>query len=82
LERIPTLSKLKIKLGQLIFKGELLTINPNIGGIGQLNRELSIQEYVRLKSIMLFVLWCALAQHVLIIKKKQFVKMQELEYCG
>jgi apocytochrome f len=82
LEGIPALSKLKVKPGQLISKGEPLTINPNAGGVGQLNRELSIQEHVRLKSIILFVLWCALAQHALIVKKKQFAKVQELEYCG
>jgi apocytochrome f len=82
LDRIPKLLKLKIKVGQLVFKGEFLARDSNLGGMGQLNRELSIQEYVRLKLIMLVVLWCTLAQHLIIIKRKQFIKIQELQFCG
>jgi apocytochrome f len=82
LDGIPELLELKVKAGQLVSKGEPLTGGGNPGGIGQLNRELSIQEHVRLKSIILVVLWCTLAQHSMIIKRKQFIKVQELQLCG
>jgi apocytochrome f len=84
LEGLPDtdLAPLTVEVGQYVQKGDNLTANPNAGGFGQATRDLGLQEPVRLKGMLLGLIWTTIANNSLLIKKKQFQKVQELEICG
>jgi apocytochrome f len=68
-----------IKLGQFIFKDNLLTLDPNIGGFGQAETEIVLQNENRIIGYLIFCLAIFLCQIFLVIKKKQFEKVQAAE---
>jgi len=56
-----------------------LTNNPNIGGFGQADAEIVLQDPLRIQGMLLFFASVILAQIFLVLKKKQFEKVQLAE---
>ena len=53
-----------------------LTINPNVGGFGQIETEIVLQDPLRVQVLVLFLIFVVLGQMFLVFKKKQFEKVQ------
>ena len=68
--------------GQTVAAGDFLTTNPNVGGFGQKDTEVVLQNPTRIKFLVLFLAAIMLAQIFLVLKKKQIEKVQaaELEF--
>ena len=56
-----------------------LTLDPNVGGFGQNETEIVLQNPNRVKGMIVFFFTVTLAQILLVIKKKQFEKVQAAE---
>jgi len=67
------------KTGQIVTKDTLLTTDPNIGGFGQAETEIVLQNPDRVIGYLVFCLAVILCQIFLVIKKKQFEKVQAAE---
>ena len=65
--------------GQIVTKETLLTTDPNIGGFGQAETEIVLQNPDRVIGYLVFCLAVILCQIFLVIKKKQFEKVQAAE---
>ena len=67
------------KPGQVVTKDSLLTTDPNVGGFGQAETEIVLQNPDRIVGYLVFCLAVVLCQTFLVIKKKQFEKVQAAE---
>ena len=67
------------KPGQAVTKDTLLTTDPNIGGFGQAETEIVLQNPDRIIGYLVFCLAVVLCPIFLVIKKKQFEKVQAAE---
>jgi len=76
---VPAGLKLLVKEGDLIKADEPLNIDPNVGGFGQEETELVLQNPVRIIGYLAFCFSVLLTQVFLILKKKQFEKVQAAE---
>lgn len=56
-----------------------LTNNPNVGGFGQADAEIVLQDPLRIQGLLVFFASIVLAQIFLVLKKKQFEKVQLAE---
>jgi len=65
--------------GDAVEAGDALTENPNVGGFGQEETEIVLQDPTRIKWLMGFLGLIALAQIFLILKKRQVERMQAAE---
>jgi len=70
---------ISVKPGQFITQETLLTDDPNIGGFGQTETEVVLQNANRIVGYLVFCLAVLLCQIFLVIKKKQFEKVQAAE---
>ena len=68
-----------VKPGDFITKETFLTADPNIGGFGQTETEIVLQNSNRIVGYLIFSLVILLCQIFLVIKKKQFEKVQAAE---
>jgi apocytochrome f len=68
-----------VKPGQFITQDTLLTDDPNVGGFGQTETEVVLQNANRIVGYLVFCLAVLLCQIFLVIKKKQFEKVQAAE---
>jgi len=68
-----------VKAGQFVTKDTLLTVDPNVGGFGQTETEIVLQNSGRIVGYLVFCLAVLLCQIFLVIKKKQFEKVQAVE---
>jgi apocytochrome f len=75
-ETIPAGPTLLVKLGDTVTAGSPLTNDPNVGGFGQIDAEVVLQNPVRLYGLLAFLAAVAIAQIMLVLKKKQFEKVQ------
>jgi apocytochrome f len=75
-ETIPAGPQLIVSQGQEVTEGEALTENPNVGGFGQKDVEVVLQDPNRIKGLMAFVGGIMLTQLLLVLKKKQVEKVQ------
>ncbi len=66
-------------MGQTIKPDQPLTNNPNVGGFGQTETEIVLQNPARLQGLLLFFVFVVTAQVFLVLKKKQFEKVQLVE---
>ncbi|CAI8598616.1 unnamed protein product [Vicia faba] len=66
----------KEKEGESIKLDQPLTSNPNVGGFGQGDAEIVLQDPLRVQGLLLFLASIILAQIFLVLKKKQFEKVQ------
>ncbi|MBJ7899287.1 MAG: apocytochrome f [Cyanobacteria bacterium RI_101] len=76
---IPAGPELIVSEGQTVAAGELLTTNPNVGGFGQKDTEVVLQNPARIKFLAVFLAGIMLAQILLVLKKKQIEKVQAAE---
>jgi apocytochrome f len=75
-ETIPPGPEVTVKVGQRIRADEPVTNNPNVGGFGQAETELVLQDPIRIQGILAFFGSVFLTQVLLVLKKKQFEKVQ------
>jgi apocytochrome f len=78
-ETIPAGPSLVVTKGQQIKEGEALTDNPNVGGFGQHDIEIVLQNPTRVKWLMAFFAAIMVSQIMLVLKKKQVEKVQGAE---
>ena len=78
-ESIPAGPTLLVAVGDSVDAGEALTDDPNVGGFGQLDAEIVLQNPVRLYGLLAFLAAVAIAQIMLVLKKKQIEKVQAAE---
>jgi apocytochrome f len=79
LEKIPSGPEIIVKEGQSIIADEPLTNNPNVGGFGQMDTEIVLQNPTRILGLIAFFICVILTQIFLVLKKKQFEKVQLAE---
>jgi apocytochrome f len=79
IEIIPPGPEVIVKVGTTIQPDEALTTNPNVGGFGQTETEIVIQNPARIQGLLVFFVFVLLAQIFLVLKKKQFEKVQLAE---
>lgn len=60
---------------ELINQDQVLTLNPNLGGFGQIEVEIVLRNLVRIYGYAAFCLSIVLVQSKLIFQKKQFEKV-------
>jgi apocytochrome f len=78
-ETIPAGPKLIVAVGDAVEAGAPLTNDPNVGGFGQLDAEVVLQDPVRIYGLLAFFAAVALAQIMLVLKKRQIEKVQAAE---
>lgn len=78
-ETIPPGPELLIKIGQVVRSDEPITINPNVGGFGQAETEIVLQNPIRILGLLTLFGMIFLTQVFLVLKKKQFEKVQLAE---
>merc|ERR1712086_1160522 len=76
---IPPGLKLLVKQGDLVKVEQPLNIDPNVGGFGQEESEIVLQNPLRIIGYLAFCFCVLLTQILLILKKKQFEKVQAAE---
>ena len=70
---------ISVKVNDVVKVDQPLTLNPNVGGFGQTETEIILQSPNRVKGMIAFFFTVTLAQILLVIKKKQFEKVQAAE---
>ena len=78
-ETIPVGPEVLVSVGDSIEAGSALTNDPNVGGFGQVDAEIVLQNPVRIYGLLAFFAAVALAQIMLVLKKKQIEKVQAAE---
>ena len=76
---VPAGLSLIVKQGDIVKTEQALNINPNMGGFGQEESEIVLQNPIRIFGYLAFCLSVVLSQITLILKKKQFEKVQAAE---
>ena len=76
---VPAGLKMIVKEGDLVKADQALNIDPNVGGFGQAETEIVLQNPDRIVGYLVFCLAVVLCQTFLVIKKKQFEKVQAAE---
>jgi apocytochrome f len=76
---IPPGPELIISEGETVKIDQPLTNNPNVGGFGQGDAEIVLQDPLRIQGLLVFFGSVILAQIFLVLKKKQFEKVQLAE---
>lgn len=78
-DTLPAGPEVIVKTGDIIQNDQALTTNPNVGGFGQTETEIVIQNPARIQGLLVFFTFVILAQVFLVLKKKQFEKVQLAE---
>ena len=73
---IPTGPDLLVAVGDTVAADQPVTNNPNVGGFGQGETEIVLQNPARLQGLIIFLGFVLIAQVFLVLKKKQFEKVQ------
>ncbi|KAJ4737103.1 Cytochrome f [Rhynchospora pubera] len=76
---IPPGPELLVSEGESIKLDQPLTSNPNVGGFGQGDAEIVLQDPLRIQGLLFFFTSVIFAQVFLVLKKKQFEKVQLYE---
>ena len=76
---IPAGLTLTVKQGDVVKADQPLNIDPNQGGFGQEESEIVLQNPLRIAGYLAFCLCVLLTQISLVLKKKQFEKVQAAE---
>ena len=75
-EKVPLGPDLLVQVGQSVQVDQPLTNNPNVGGFGQEETEIVLQDPSRILGLIVFLAIVVLTQVFLVLKKKQFEKVQ------
>ena len=78
-ETIPVGPALLLSVGDSVEAGAVITNDPNVGGFGQVDAEIVLQDPVRIYGLLAFFAAVALAQIMLVLKKRQIEKVQAAE---
>ena len=78
-ETVPVGPALLVNVGDAVESGDVITSDPNVGGFGQVDAEVVLQDPVRIYGLLAFFAAVALAQIMLVLKKKQIEKVQAAE---
>jgi apocytochrome f len=78
-QTIPAGLELAIKVKDTVKVDQPLTLDPNVGGFGQEETEIVLQNPNRVKGMIVFFFTVTLTQILLVLKKKQFEKVQAAE---
>ena len=78
-ETVPAGPTLTAAIGDAVVAGAALTNDPNVGGFGQIDAEIVLQNPVRIFGLLAFFAAIALAQIMLVLKKRQVEKVQAAE---
>ena len=78
-QSIPTGLNLIVKTGDIVQMEQALNIDPNVGGFGQEESEIVLQNPIRIIGYIGFCFCVLLTQILLVLKKKQFEKVQAAE---
>ena len=76
---VPTGLELIVKQGDLVKAEQALTKDPNVGGFGQEESEIVLQNPLRIVGYLAFCFSVLVTQITLVLKKKQFEKVQAAE---
>jgi apocytochrome f len=76
---IPAGLNLVVKVGDIVKTEQSLNLDPNVGGFGQEEIEIVLQNPLRIVGYLAFCFCALLTQVLLILKKKQFEKVQAAE---
>jgi apocytochrome f len=79
IDKVPAGPELLIAEGTAVTAGQAITNNPNVGGFGQKDIEIVLQNPDRILGLMAFVFMIMLSQILLVLKKKQVEKVQAAE---
>jgi apocytochrome f len=72
-------SDIVVSVGEEVSKDDPITTNPNVGGFGQNEKELTLQDMSRVYNYLAFATSIFIAQLTFVLKKKQFEKVQMAE---
>jgi apocytochrome f len=78
-QTIPAGLNLIVKKGDIVKLEQALNSDPNVGGFGQEESEIVLQNPIRIVGYLVFCLSVLLTQIFLVLKKKQFEKVQAAE---
>lgn len=78
-QTIPKDLDLLVKENQVVQQDQPLTTNPNVGGFGQAETEIVLQNPARIYGYVAFCFSIIISQAMLVFKKKQFEKVQLAE---
>jgi apocytochrome f len=76
---IPAGLSLIVKQGDTVKTDQALNVDPNVGGFGQEESEIVLQNPIRIIGYLAFCFSVLLTQIFLVLKKKQFEKVQAAE---
>ena len=76
---VPAGLDLLISKNDIVRVDQPLTIDPNVGGFGQTDKEIVLQNPARIYGYVAFAFVTMLTQVLLVVKKKQFEKVQAAE---
>lgn len=79
IDTIPPGPKLIVAQGDSVQVDQPLTNNPNVGGFGQADTEIVLQNPARIQGLIAFFISVMITQVFLVIKKKQFERVQLAE---
>jgi len=78
-DTVPAGPAVVVAVGDPIVAGAPISDDPNVGGFGQLDTEIVLQNPVRIYGLLAFFAAVVLAQILLVLKKKQVEKVQAAE---
>jgi apocytochrome f len=78
-QTVPKELDLIVKENQVVQQDQPLTLNPNVGGFGQTETEVVLQDPARIYGYLAFCVSVIISQSMFVFKKKQFEKVQLAE---
>jgi apocytochrome f len=78
-QTVPSGLTLIVKKGDIVKTDQPLNLDPNVGGFGQEESEIVLQNPIRIVGYLAFCFCILLTQITLVLKKKQFEKVQAAE---
>jgi apocytochrome f len=78
-ETVPFGPELLVAVGDSVTSGQAITTNPNVGGFGQMDGEIVLQDPARIGWLILFFIGIITTQILFVLKKKQVEKVQAAE---
>ena len=75
-EKVPSGFQLIVSEGNNVVSNQIITNDPNVGGFGQDETEIVLQNPNRIKGMIVFFFTVTLAQIFFVLKKKQWEKVQ------
>jgi len=79
MQTVPKDLDLIIKENQVVQQDQAITLNPNVGGFGQGETEIVLQDAARIYGYLAFCISVIITQSMFVFKKKQFEKVQIAE---